>query len=273
MVLLGCGVSSDNMNDNQNEPPEEFLISSIDLNNWKVTLPITNPNEIEPPEILDYASIDVLHKYMYNDSLDGSIVFYVEPGSTTPNSSYSRTELREQMVPGSNNTNWTFEEGGTLEGRLKVSDVSGELGDKDRIIVMQIHGRLTDEQKELIQQDDNNAPPILKIYWDDGKINVRRKVLENINVSEVDLLHKEAWVDESNWFASTVGNGTFDLKVIASKTSLSVELNEEEILMFDDIHIEKWGVFENYFKAGNYLQSTEDNAFSKVKYYELKVKH
>ena len=29
---------------------------------------------------------------------------------------------------------------------------------------MQIHGRLTDAQKKFNREDDNNAPPVLKIY-------------------------------------------------------------------------------------------------------------
>ena len=35
----------------------------------------------------------------------------------------------------------------------------------------------------------------------------------------------------------------------------------------------KWGVFENYFKAGNYFQSRDEGSFSKVRFYELEVEH
>ena len=89
----------------------DYFLPHIDLSNWKVTLPIGNPTEVKPPEILDYATNSTLLPFMYNDSTDASLVFYTYPGASTTNSSYSRTELREQMVPGSNNTNWTFEEG------------------------------------------------------------------------------------------------------------------------------------------------------------------
>ena len=41
--------------------------------------------------------------------------------------------------------------------------------------------------------------------------------------------------------------------------------------MFENVNL--WGIFENYFKAGNYLVSTDNNAFAKVKYYELEVTH
>lgn len=37
--------------------------------------------------------------------------------------------------------------------------------------------------------------------------------------------------------------------------------------------MEKWGVFENYFKAGNYLQAREPDAYARVKFYELTATH
>ena len=54
---------------------------------------------------------------------------------------------------------------------------------------------------------------------------------------------------------------------------MEVVLDDDERLIFDDIHMQEWGVFENYFKAGNYLGTKDDGAFAKVKYYELEVSH
>ena len=248
--------------------------ADIDLNNWKVTLPIGNPIEIEPPEILEYYNIDIAKPYMYDDLEDLSIVFYTEPGSSTANSSYSRTELREQMSPGSNKTNWTFAAGGKMSGSLKVENISTDSnGDLDRIIVMQIHGRLTDEQRELIGEDDNNAPPVVKIYWDEGKIDFRRKILKDTLVNDIDILKKESWKDESYVFDQEVGYDVFSLTIEAADNLLKVSLNGIEEFVFEDIHVEKWGVFENYFKAGNYLQSTDPNSHATVKYYSLEVDH
>ena len=78
-----------------------FLLPEIDLTHWKVNLPVDNPSSVRPPEILDYATNEDLKPFMYNDSIDGSLVFYTRPGETTPNATYSRTELREQIVSGS----------------------------------------------------------------------------------------------------------------------------------------------------------------------------
>ena len=161
-------------------------LPKIDLSNWSVTVPAEKaegkPVVVEPPEILNYATNQELRPYMYTDSIRGAIVFYAEPtNATTPNSKYSRSELREQMVPGDNNVNWTFAQGGVLKGKLAVDRVSRDSSGKHhRVIIMQIHGRLTDEQRDLIGQKDNNAPPVLKIYWDKGKIRVKTKKLKNI---------------------------------------------------------------------------------------------
>ena len=253
----------------------DYFLPHIDLNHWKVTLPIGNPAEVKPPEILDYANNEMLKEFMYNDSTDGSLVFYTYPGSTTTNSSYSRTELREQMEPGSNNTNWTFAQGGRLKGTLKVEEISTEAdGDPHRTIIMQIHGRLTNEQKELIGASDNNAPPILKIYWHKGKVRVKTKVLKDTSSIGTDILYTDAWGDDAGFnFEESVGHSEFTLEVIVSEGRMEVVLNEEESIVYDDVHMQKWGVFENYFKAGNYLQTIDDGAFAKVKYYSLEVSH
>ncbi|MFT4534849.1 MAG: hypothetical protein ACJA1A_001867 [Saprospiraceae bacterium] len=252
----------------------DYFLPNIDLNNWKVTLPIGNPTEVKPPEILDYASSELLAPFMYNDSIDGSLVFHCYPGSSTTNSSYSRTELREQMVPGSNNTNWTFGQEGQMKGTLKMEKMDKDAdGDYYRTIIMQIHGRLTNTQRDLIGEDDNNAPPVLKIYWNDGRIRVHRKVLKDINVNDIDILKTSAWTDEADWLGSDVNFDKFILEIKASEGRLEVILNENENVIFDDIHMQKWGVFENYFKAGNYFQTKDQGSSCTIKYYDLEVSH
>ena len=283
-LLSSCGSadlpsspSDPELGTEQDNPVEgvDFFLPKIDLNNWKVTLPIGNPTEITPPAILDYANNETLKPFMFNDSTDASLVFYTYPGSTTANSSYSRTELREQMVPGSNKTNWTFAQGGTLKGTLKLDNISKNSdGEYHRVMVMQIHGRLTDEQRDLIGEDDNNAPPVLKIYWHDGRVRVQRKVLKDLEVNAVDILKKEAWTDEAFWLGEDVGFEKFTVEIKVSDGRMEVILNEDEVnIVFEDIHVQKWGIFENYFKAGNYLQSTDSNARATVKYYDLVVSH
>lgn len=251
-------------------------LPDIDLSHWKVTLPIGKPDEVGPPEILDYANNDLLKKYMYNDSARGALVFYATPtNSTTSNTKYSRCELREQMQPGRNDVNWTFKRGGRIKGRLAVEEISRDKkGKYHKTIIMQIHGRLTNEQRELIGQKDNNAPPVLKIYWKDGKIRVKTKILKDLTVSEKDMLHKDAWTDDKGFtFEEEVGFNKFTLEVKVSEGKMVVSLNNNEFKVYKNIHLEKWGVFENYFKAGNYFTTTDEGAFAKVRYYSLEVIH
>jgi hypothetical protein len=249
--------------------------ATIDWKHWKVTLPVGKPTEIGYPEIMNYANDEVLKKFMYNDYTDSSVVFYAYPGATTANTSHSRCELREQMIPGENTPNWTFAQGGRLKGTLAMAEISKDSnGEYHRTIIMQIHGRLTNEQRDLIGQKDNNAPPILKIYWDKGKIRVKTKVLKDIAVSDKNILYTTAWDDDKGYaFRDNVGFNKFTLEIKASEGRLEVILNNKESVVYDGLDLKKWGVFENYFKAGNYLQTLDANAFAKVKYYSLEVSH
>lgn len=257
-------------------------IASIDLSHWKVTVPEENPKypgnpiEVGFPEILDYANNPILKKWMYNDEKDKSIVFCAFPsGTTTANSHFSRSELRETMVPGNNNINWTFVQGGKFKAVYAMNAVSREKDGKySKVIIAQIHGRLTNAQRDLIGQKDNNAPPILKIYWNNGKIRVKTKVLKDLNVSEKDILSVDAWTDDEGInFKKNVDFNKFTLEIIISDSKMEVILNGNETLVYNDINIKKWGVFENYFKAGNYFQSKDTTAFAKVKIYALMVTH
>lgn len=260
------------------EPEEEestYVLPEIDLSNWKVTLPIGGPDEVEPPEILEYATVEKLKPFMYNDSIEGALVFYTYPGATTPNSSRSRTELREQMEPGSNSVNWTFSQGGRLKGTLAMDEISKDSDGKyHRTIIMQIHGRLTNAQRDLIGEDDNNAPPMLKIYWQDGKVRVKTKVLKDPAVSDTDILRTDSWTDDEGFnFSEEVGFDQFSLEVLVSDGRMEVILNDTASVVYDSDDIKKWGVFENYFKAGNYLQTSDEGAFARIKYYDLEVEH
>ena len=139
---------------------------------------------------------------------------------------------------------------------------------------MQIHGRLTNEQRDLIGQKDNNAPPILKIYWQNGKIRVKTKILKDLNATGNDLLHEEMWDDDEGFnFEQEVGFKKFTLEVQVSEGKMVVILNNSEYKVYENVHMRKWGIFENYFKAGNYFQSRDEGGFARVNYYSLEVTH
>ena len=281
MSFIVPATMAQNVNDGTSTKKEKkkkkhkYKLPDIDLSHWKVTIPAGDPAEVAPPEILDYANNEALKKYMYNDSVRGALVFYAVPNATTANTKYSRSELREQMEPGSNKVNWTFKQGGKMKGRLAMGDVSKDKNGKyHKVIIMQIHGRLTNEQRDLIGQKDNNAPPVLKIYWQNGKIRVKTKQLKDLSMSETDMLRTDSWTDDKgHTFKEVVDFRPFELEVKVSEGKLAVSLNKTEYTVYDDIHMEKWGVFENYFKAGNYLQTRDKGAHAEVKYFSLEVSH
>ena len=259
---------------------KKVKLPNIDLSNWKVTIPEGKGKggaiSVEPPAILDYATNETLKPYMYNDSTKGAITFYAYPTSaTTANTKYSRSELREQLVPGDDNVNWTFKQGGTLKAKLSVDDVSRDKSGKyHKVIILQIHGRLTNEQRDLIDQKDNNAPPVLKIYWQNGKIRVKTKKLKNTEVNSIGILHEEAWTDDEGFnFEQEVGFRKFQIEIKVTDGKLVVSLNKTEFAIYDDFNMKRWGIFENYFKAGNYFQSRDEGSFAKVSFYELEVEH
>ncbi|WP_342156686.1 polysaccharide lyase family 7 protein [Joostella sp. CR20] len=259
---------------------KRYKLPKIDLSHWKVTIPEGEGKggaiSVEPPAILDYATNETLKPYMYNDSLIGALTFYAYPSNaTTANTKYSRSELREQMEPGNDNVNWTFKDGGNLKAKIAMGDVSkDEDGKYHKVIILQIHGRLTNEQKALIGQKDNNAPPILKIYWDKGKIRVKTKVLKYDGVSSEGILHEEAWGDDEGYsFKEEVGFKKFTVEIDVSDGKMVVSLNNNEYVTYDNLSIKRWSVFENYFKAGNYLQTRDEGAFAKVNFFDLKVTH
>jgi len=258
----------------------KIKLPDVDLSNWKVTIPAGEGKggavSVSPPEILDYANNEVLKPFMYNDSVSGAIVFHAYPTSaTTANTKYSRSELREQMVPGDDDVNWTFKQGGTLKARLSMDEVTRDKkGKYHKVIVLQIHGRLTDEQRDQIGQKDNNAPPILKVYWQNGKIRVKTKVLKYADVSSDGILYKEAWGDDKGFtFEEKVGFRKFNIEVKVSEGKMVVALNKTEFAVYENNSIKRWGVFENYFKAGNYFQTRDEGAYAKVKFYNLEVSH
>ena len=247
----------------------------IDLTHWKITLPIDNnsdgrPDEYGPDELIKFKNTDKFKPYFY-ENIEGALIFYCETSeqnATTPNSKYPRTELREQLEPYNNDVNWTMEKGGRMIGKLQVTKAS----EGHSLMVMQIHGKLTKAQRKELSTNDSDAPPLLKIHFNNGRIRVAYKVLADKNTEGLEILRKSSWTDAKHfYFKERVGNDPFELEIAGSTGKLQVILNgERKVFMDPDLSV--WP-FENYFKAGNYLTTTDKNAYAEVKYFNLEVKH
>lgn len=282
-VSSATNTTDPNDDDDDDDGTTEGGLSDIDFSNWKLTLPVDennngSPDEYQPSALIDlgYQTLEPIKPYMYDDLSDSSIEFYTFPSVSTTNSSYSRTELRELINPSNARENWSLLEGGEMIGRLKVVDVSENLESNDdfhKVIVMQIHGIISEEDMNTYGFSGNNGPPLIKIYWKDGYVWCHKKSLVNETTDGFDLydVYNGTWSDiKVN--LGYVGHDAFDFRITASDAKIVVQLNDDSPYIYEDISLDKW-VFENYFKAGNYLTSTDSNAFSKIKYYNLTVTH
>ena len=300
LLILSCGGSKDdsipyydpNGSDSTNDQNDQNDNNSthntpkyadIDFSHWKITLPIDenedgSPDEYQSSVLINngYRTLEAVKPFMYDDTTDGSIVFYTYPDISTTNSSYSRTELRELINPSNAKENWTLGEGGIMAGRLKMDSISNDSGSSNTYhstIVMQIHGIISIEDMTTYGFSSNNGPPLLKMYWKEGNLWAYKKSLVNEETTGDDLLDvsSDTWTDIKHNFGY-VGFDAFNFKITASDGKLELQLNDNEPFVFQDLSLAKWP-FENYFKAGNYLVSTSPSAFAYVKYYNLTVTH
>tara|TARA_B110000858_G_scaffold56930_1_gene66275 strand:- start:16519 stop:17400 length:882 start_codon:yes stop_codon:yes gene_type:complete len=286
LILCACSkevAQNTGVSDPIDDTPVEVVLADIDFSNWKLTLPVDennngSPDEYQPDVLknLGYQTLESILPYMYDDIEDSSIVFYTFPDVSTTNSSYSRTELRELINPSNARDNWTLLAGGEMVGRLKVESVSENQESDDvyhKIIVMQIHGIISEEDMDLHGFSSNNGPPLIKIYWKDGYVWCHKKSLIDESTEGNALLEtsNNTWTDiKVN--LGYAGFEVFDFRITATDARLEVQLNQDTPFVYEDISLDKWP-YENYFKAGNYLTSTNSDAFSYVKYYELSISH
>ena len=267
----------------ETEDTETTTYSDINFSNWKLTLPVDennngSPDEYQPDVLVNggYRNIAAIAPYMYDDTSDASLVFYTFPASSTTNSSYSRTELRELIDPSNARINWTLETGGALRGKLKMMSISEDNTTSRQYhstIVMQIHGIISIADMTRLNLTSNNGPPLIKMRWIDGDLWVYKKSLVNEATSGDDLfdVSTSTWVDEKHNMG-TVGFDPFEFSITASAGKIELQLNNETPYVYEDVSLAKWP-FENYFKAGNYLATTQTSAFSSLKYYNLTVTH
>ena len=286
LILCACSkevAQNTGVSDPIDDTPVEVVLADIDFSNWKLTLPIDennngSPDEYQPDVLknLGYQTLESILPYMYDNIEDSSIVFYTFPDVSTTNSSYSRTELRELINLSNARDNWTLLAGGEMVGRLKVESVSENQESDDvyhKIIVMQIHGIISEEDMDLHGFSSNNGPPLIKIYWKDGYVWCHKKSLIDESTEGNALLEtsNNTWTDiKVN--LGYAGFEVFDFRITATDARLEVQLNQDTPFVYEDISLDKWP-YENYFKAGNYLISTNSDAFSYVKYYELSISH
>lgn len=244
----------------------------IDLNNWKLELP--TGYKASDWKLSNFQKDRFAKPFFYLDSVEEALVMEAYPAEGTSKAKYTRSTLREQMKPGSNDLNWTMKKGGTLEMEVQVSQMSkSESGKYHRTILMQVDGRTTADQTEELGLKKPVSMPFFKIYWENEGLRLTRRKLKDESLVGDALLLKSSWKeDEGIYLASDIGFEKVKIKMTLKKSKVTIQINDERPAVFRDFSVQQW-YFENYFTVGNYLQSKDVNAHSIVKYYQLEVSH
>lgn len=229
---------------NRHLPPS----GNFDLTHWKLTLP--SGSEISPTELNSgYARSDAF----YTDAETGGMVFRSPNiAGTTPNSRYSRSELREMRAPEGPTraapNNWTTDDGGTLNATLRIDHVSntGESSKVGRVIVGQIHG----EGAEPVRLYYHKRPHETR-----GRIYAGLDSSANVNAWSPDIVPN----DDGRGIA--LGE-VFSYRIKLTGLQLEVEVStsdgsKETLVIRIDRGYERTHL---YFKAGVYNQNNTGDA-------------
>ena len=137
--------------------------SRFNLNNWKLTLPYN--------QVGTYGghAVEVLAKQLtagFKDphfylSTNGAMVFWCPVvGSTTGNTKFPRSELREMLEPGNEDHNWTSSGTHVLAGRCRLLQVPSY----PKVVIGQIHSYR------------GKAKPLVKLQYYKGRIEALVKL-------------------------------------------------------------------------------------------------
>lgn len=163
----------------------------IDLSNWKLTLPITDPNDPTLPlEIIqpELAAYEMSPWFALAADKKGVIFRAPVNAPTTANSSYPRSELREMTDHGTKDFFWLFTSGThtlfldeaiTSAPKNKPDVVAGQIhGDNDDLIVIRLEDKklfVARSRANLVTLDDNYTLGkrfTIKFVAQGGKISV-----------------------------------------------------------------------------------------------------
>jgi len=245
---------------------------NIDLGNWKLELP--SGYTAAEWKLSNFEKDRFAKPFFYVDSIDGAFVMEAYPVDGSSTARYTKSTLREQMKPGSSSVNWTLEQGGTLTSEFQVVEMSKDNNGKyHKTILFQIQGRTSDEQTAQLGLDKNTGPPFLKVFWDNGKIRVVRKILEEWNTVGDALIMTDSWEDDrGKAFRKAINFNKAKISIKAEEGRIEIKLDDQRSVIYRDLNVQQW-FFENYFVAGNYLQSKDEGAHSIVKFFSLDVTH
>jgi hypothetical protein len=270
---------------------------NFDLSNWKLTLPV-NENGDNDGKSVDIKVAELNDDYINSDyfftSDDGGMVFRcpVKGATTSGNTSYARTELREMLrgtntsiaTQGVNRNNWVFSSAsqadqtaaGAVDGRMEATlainhvTTTGSSDQVGRAIIGQIHANDDEPIRVYYRKLPNNdngtiyfahEPRTGSEQWIDDLIGSRRS-------SADDPIDGIALDERFSYAIDVVGNTLTFTLIREGKTDIvrTVDMSNSR---FDES-----GQYM-YFKAGLYHANNSGDAddYAQVTFYRLEKSH
>ncbi len=278
---------------NSNAAPSE----NFDLSTWKLTLPISrsdDPNDSSLEISVSELNNQYSHPEYFYTADDGGMVFRCPPrgATTSANTSYVRTELREMLrgtdtsIPtqGVNGNNWVFGSApqadidaaggydGHMEATLAINEVTttGNSSHIGRVVIGQIHAN------------------------DDEPIRVYYRKLPNNDKGTIYFAHEprtgsEIYIDDMlgsrSSSASNPSDGialnerfTYVIDVVGNQLTFTLSrAGKADIVRTVDMSNSGFDASGQYmyFKAGIYVQNNTGNSddFTQATFYRLEKSH
>lgn len=235
---------------------------NFDLSRWKLTMP--SGDEHSPAELesgFQYAGV------FFTDPETGGMSFRCpNRAGTTPNTQYSRTELREMLDPAArsakaDSNNWTSEDGALLRAKLRVDQVSttGDARKMGRVIVGQIHG-------------DDSEP--VRLYYDKKPHETTGRLYVGMETAEGDNVWSPDIVDNEDGEGIALGeNFTYQIRLKNSALSVTIYRGDGEKVVYSDSIDPDYRGENMYFRAGVYNQNNTGSASDYVQVTFLILEH
>jgi hypothetical protein len=231
---------------------------NFNLTNWSLTLPVDSSGGITgSPVTISAAQLTAGYTnppFFFTATNDGAMVFYTPAsGAHTSGSTHPRTELREQIVPGSTVVNWTGNGTHVLNARCQVNTVSNGC----MTCIGQIHGKSVDL-------------PLVMIDYDSRQNNGTINVFVKYNTNDVPV---NGHVDSTLTFANVGLNTDINYQLLVTNGVVFITINgvtqSQNFYAYDT----NWATVDFYFKAGNYYVTSTNNNPAQVSFYSLTASH
>ena len=217
---------------------------NFDLSHWYLGTP-------DPGQSLSISAADLMAGYTnqwFFTGPDGAMVFWAPvTGGTTANSTYPRSELREQINPPDNSVNWSAAGAHILDAQCKVT----RLPSTGKVIIGQIHGVL------------GAARPLLKFVFTSDTIDAQVKQKPSAD-TDVHVLFPNVPFNSLITYRIVLQDGVLTMTINGVTQSVDIFANDPA-----------WADQTFYFKAGSYCQDNSGPATegAQVEFYQLSAAH